>query len=428
MSAPSYDPFATESHSNPYPHYAELREKAPVYRLDGPGHYFVSRYEDVVEVLTHPEVFSSRAMSRMMMAGMSGGIQNIDASQGLDPGTADAIQQMAEIPGFNPIEMMNTPSIIASDPPNHARLRGILNRAFTPRRIASLENRVREIASDALDRMLVEEQFDFVSGFTVPLPVTVIAELLGVDHDRLDDFKRWSDTLISSATGSQSDDNTAAMLKTFREYSEYFVEHIERRRRDPKDDLISALVGAEEGEVALSPAETLRFTVLLLVAGNETTTNLMGNTMVSLLGEPEQFARVQANPGLVPNLVEEGLRHDGPVHMVFRETVQDAEIAGTKIPEGSLVLPILASANRDRSQFSDPDRFDIDRDTKGHVALGLGVHYCLGSSLARLEARVGFEELFKRVRELQFDTDAVEYVDSFMVRGPKRLPLTARSV
>ncbi len=428
MTAVQYNPFSAETRSDPYAHYAELRENAPVYRLEGPGFHLVSRYEDVQQVVKQPEIFSSRAMQRMMMSGMSVGIQNMDPGRALDASAMEGLAQLADGLGFNPVEMMTTPSVIASDPPNHSRLRNIVNRGFTPRRIAALEPRVREIANAALDRMLQKDEFDLVADFTIPLPVMVIAELLGVESDRFEDFKRWSDTLIQGTTGSASGTQPAALLMAFKEFNAYFMEQIERRRRDPKDDLISQLVAAEEGEVALTPMETLMFAVLLLVAGNETTTNLMGNGMLALLAEPEQFARVQADPKLVPAFVEESLRYDGPVQMLFRETTQDVELAGTKIPAGAVVLPIFASANRDEAQFRNADRFDIDRDTRGHVAFGLGIHFCLGASLARLEARVGFEELFKRVSGLHRLESEVEYVDSFLLRGARSLMLSAERV
>jgi len=419
-----YDPFSTQTRANPYVHYAELRKHSPVHRLDG-GFYLVSRYDDVRYVLMHPELFSSKAMQRMMMSGMGVGIQNMGNSQGIDPKALEVLGQMSEELGFNPAEMMTTPSVIASDPPNHERLRGIVNRGFTPRRIAALEPRIRQIAAEAVDRMLEKDEFDLVADFTIPLPVSVIAEILGVGSDRFADFKRWSDTLVSSSTGSASGTQPAALLGAFKDFNAYFMEQIELRRRDPKDDLISTLIAAEGGEAALTPMETLMFAVLLLVAGNETTTNLMGNTILALQREPEQFARVQSDPKLVPALVEEGLRYDGPVQMLFRETTQDVELAETKIPPGSSVMAIFASANRDEQQFPDPDRFDIDRDTHGHLAFGLGIHFCLGASLARLEARVGFEELFKRVSRLRRLDPEVEYVDSFLLRGPRQLRLTA---
>jgi cytochrome P450 len=428
MTTVHYDPFSTETRTDPYAHYAELRKHAPVHRLEGPGFYLVSRYKDVQRVVKQPEIFSSRAMQRMMMSGMSDGIQNMDPTQAPDPKALEGLAQMADGLGFNPIEMMTTPSVIASDPPNHSRLRNIVNRGFTPRRIAALEPRLREIASAALDRMLEKDEFDLVRDFTIPLPVMVIAELLGVEAERFEDFKRWSDTLIQSTTGSASGTQPAEMLAVFKEFNAYFMEQIELRRRNPKDDLMSQMTAAEDGEAALTPMETLMFAVLLLVAGNETTTNLMGNGILALLDEPEQFTRVQSDPKLAPKFVEEALRFDGPVQMLFRETTQDVELAGTKIPQGSVVLPIFASANRDEAQFPDADHFDIDRDTRGHVAFGLGIHFCLGASLARLEARVGFEELFKRVQRLHRLESDVEYVDSFLLRGVRRLMLSADRV
>ncbi len=428
MTTPAYDPFSNLTRADPYPHYAELRAHAPIHRLERSGFFLVSRYQDVAQLLKQPEAFSSRAMQRVVTSGVSAGIQNIQTGE--EPDT-EALQAMAPLfreLGFNPLEMMSTPSVIASDPPHHARLRGIVNRGFTPRRIAALEGRVRRIAGEALDRMLAGEVFDLVADFTIPLPVTVIAELLGVEADRRADFKRWSDSLIQGATGSASGTQPLELLQTFKEFDTYFMEQIERRRRDPKDDLISVLVAAEEGEAELEPMETLMFTVLLLVAGNETTTNLMGNAVHALLGAPEQLAKVQADPRRIPAMIEEALRYDGPVQMLFRETTRDVELSGTQIPQGSIVLPILASANRDERQFADPDRFDIERDTRGHLAFGFGIHFCLGASLARLEARVGFEELFRRVRALYRVEPEVGYVDSFLLRGPTGLPLRAELV
>jgi len=425
VSGVSYDPFSIETRADPYPHYAALRAHDPVHRLEGPGYYLVSRYEDVLHVLRHPELFSSRAMQRMMIAGLGVGISQMDPGRDSDPKALEVLGALAPALGFDPRAMLTTPSVIASDPPNHERLRSIVNRGFTPRRIAALEARVREIAREALDRMLARESFDLVAEFSVPLPVRVIAELLGVEPERFTDFKRWSDTLVSGTTGSASGTQPAELLVAFREFNAYFMEAIERRRRDPKDDLISTLVAAEGGEAALSPMETLMFTVLLLAAGNETTTNLIGNTLLALLPRPEQLARVCADRRLVPRLVEEGLRFDAPVQMLFRETTRDLELAGTAIPKGAAVMPIFGSANRDAAQFPEPDRFDIDRDTRGHLAFGFGIHFCLGASLARLEARVAFEELFARVSSLHRLEPETEYIDSFLLRGPRSLRLAA---
>jgi cytochrome P450 len=419
MTALTYDPFSEAVRQDPYPHYAALRELAPVHRLESTGFYVVTRYDDVMSVLRHPERFSSCAMQMMMRSAMGGGVQGMGAD-GPDPAAAQLLAKITEGLPFDAEEMMK-PSLIGSDPPNHERLRNIVNRGFTPRRIAALEPRVRRIARDALDQMLASEEVDLVSEYTVPLPVRVIAELLGVEPDRQNDFKRWSDEMISASTGSASGKSPESLVNSFREFNAYFIETMERRRKDPKDDLISALVAAEEGEASLTPAEGLMFTRLLLVAGNETTTNLLGNGILALMRHPEQMERVRSNPELIPGLVEEILRFDSPVQMLFRQATDDVELAETKIPKGAIVLPVFASANRDESQFANADRFDVTRKAQGHVAFGFGIHFCLGASLARLEARVGFEELFARTAILERIGDETKFIDSFLLRGPASL-------
>jgi len=423
MTAVAYDPFSTRTRANPYPSYAALREQAPVYQLEGPGFYLVSRYEDVLYVVKHPGLFSSKAMQQMMMSGMGAGIQKMDLSQGVDPKAIEALSSLSEGLGFNPVEMMTAPSVIASDPPNHERLRSIVNRGFTPRRISALEPRIRQIAGDALDRMLEKDEFDLVSDFTIPLPVTVIAELLGVESDRFADFKRWSDTLISGSTGSASATSPALLMDTFREFNAYFMEQIERRRRDPKDDLISTLVEAQDGETALTDYEVFMFIFLLLLAGNETTTNLLGNAVDALLAHPEELARVCEDPSLIPALIEETLRYDSPVQQLTRRIDRDVTIHGVDLPPNAEVQLLIGSANRDERQFPDGERFDIFRDTQGHMGFGFGVHFCLGASLARLEAQIALETLLARLPNLRRGSAEIERFDSFLVRGPTSLPL-----
>lgn len=423
QSVNQFDPFSMETHANPYPHLAELRKNAPVQWMEGSNYHLVSRYSDVVHVLKRPEAFSSRAMQKMMMSGMTSGIANANSGEGVDPAVLKLLSEIMEGLSFNPMEMFSKPSVIAADPPNHERLRNIVNRGFTPRRIAALEARIREIARGAVETMLKRDVVDFVDDLTIALPVTVIADLLGVERERRNDFKRWSDRLIQGATGSASGTRPEAMIAAFKEFNAYFMEAIERRRTEPSDDLISTLIAAEDGESALTPVETLMFAVVLLVAGNETTTNLMGNAMNALLDHPDQLHRVQSDPRLIPPMLEETLRYESPIRFLFREATEDVEVAGVPIPKGAIVLPLLGSANRDEDQFPKADRFDIDRDARGHLAFGFGIHFCLGASLARLEARVGFEEFFSRVTRAHRVESEVEYVDSFLMRGLRRLPL-----
>jgi cytochrome P450 len=198
---------------------------------------------------------------------------------------------------------------------------------------------------------------------------------------------------------------------------------IAARRSAPREDLITAITHAEIGETPLTPAEVLMFTTILLVAGNETTTNLLGNTLIALLAHPGELAKLQRDPGLVPSLVEEMLRYDGPVQLLFRRATRDVELSGTRIPAGATVVPLVGSANRDDAQFPAADRLDVTRETAGHLGFGFGIHFCLGASLARLEARVALEELLARFTGFELAQPGVEYIDSFLVRGPKRLAL-----
>ncbi len=414
-----YEPLSPEVNRDPYPFYEQMRREAPVHRIPSSGFYAVTRYADVMRVLKDPEIFSSSAMRLMMMSAMTGGIQNMPLD--LDQIRSER-EKVAEQLAFDPAMFLTAQSVISSDPPQHGKMRSIVNRGFTPRRISDLEPRVREIARVLIDGALGEPtgSFDLVRDYSIPLPVQVIAELLGVEPEKQGDFKRWSDTVVSAASGSGA--GPQEMIATFGEFTAYFDAVIEQRRAEPKDDLISALIRAEQGDT-LTSVEVIMFAVLLLVAGNETTTNLIGNGMQALLDHPDQLEKVRADPSLIPGFVEEALRYDSPVQVLFRQATEDVEVAGTKIPKGSIVLPIFASANRDDDQFPEASRFDITRNPQGHVAFGFGIHFCLGASLARLEARVAFEELLGRVARLErLEADA-EYIDSFLLRGPKSLSL-----
>ena len=419
MTTIPFDPFSDAQRDDPYPAYVRLRRESPVLRIES-GAYAVSRYADVAHVLRHPELFSSSAMQTMMASGFSAGLAG-----GIPPAEAARVAELlAKLP-VSVLRQGGAPFLIASDPPRHGPLRSLVNRGFTPRRIAALEPRVRAIAREKLAALDAARDFDIVSDFFVPLPVTVIAELLGVEPERSVDFKRWSDRIVAGVTGGVAAVGPVAVLEALTELSEYLAGVIELRRRDPRDDLVSTLIRAEEGETALASADVVMFVLLLLVAGNETTTNLLGNTLLALLAHPEELGRVRSDRRRIPALVEEGLRYDGPVQLLFRTTTRDVELAGARIPAGATVIPLLGSANRDDTQFPAAERFDVSRSTQGHLAFGLGIHFCLGASLARLEARVALEELLPRFERFERTEPRVEYLDSYLVRGPKRLPLRA---
>ncbi len=381
-----FNPFAPEFRADPYPVYAGLRRDYPVYRSERFGFYLVSRYDDVVHVLKNPTLFSSTAINTN-------------------------------------IRGRPTRTIINTDPPLHTRMRNLVNRAFTPRMVADLEPRIREITRELLDRVAPKGETDLVRDLAIPLPVTVIAEILGVDPERRDDFKRWS-TAVVAGDAATTDAERAAIERDLEDFQDYFEAVIEERRSQPRgDDLIRALIRAQEDEQLLSADDVLAFTALLLIAGNETTTNLIGNAVLALIEHPAELANVLDDPALVPNLLEEALRYDSPVQFLFRTTTEDTEVGGVLIADGAAVIPLYASANRDERKFPDPDRFDVTRNAQGHVAFGYGVHFCLGAPLARLEARAALEQVLLRLPNLRRAGDHVERISSPFLRGLKSLPL-----
>jgi cytochrome P450 len=410
-----FDPYSPAWRDDPYPKYRELRDHAPVHFSPEAEVWCVSRYEDVLTVLRSHDAFSSRAMMTQLMLG----------GEKTPPITLGSLWFAARLllaARINPFTLPNTPSLIASDGDRHALLRAIVNRGFTPRQIAAWERRAREIVEECLAAVR-GGPFDVVQSLAVPLPVTVIAEMLGIEPERRHDFKRWSDTVIDNATGAgRAEPFGPVVLDAFLEMTAYIVRIARERRRKPAGDLISQLVSIGGGE-GLSPVELVQFVTLLLVAGNETTTNLIGNATAALLDHPDQLGRVAADPSLVPGLIEEAVRFDAPVQLVFREALADVELAGVRIPAGATVVPLIGSANRDERRFTEPDRFDVGRNPQGHLGFGFGKHFCLGASLARLEAKVALEalvpELVRRRRE-----GRVARIDSFLVRGPSRLTLS----
>jgi cytochrome P450 len=319
-------------------------------------------------------------------------------------------------------------SMISSDPPRHRRLRNLVTQAFTPRAVAQLEPRIAAIVADLLDQVSAPgaagssqgERIDFIETFASPLPVTVIAELLGVPPERRADFRRWSDALVSnSGAGGWSGAATAQ-----REMAMYFGEMIGRRRAEPRDDLISHLISAEMDGQRLTPVELIGFCVLLLVAGNETTTNLLGGAVLAFDEHPEQWERLRAEPALIPAAVEEVLRYNSPVQSMFRSARAGARLGETVAWEGQPVVAWIGSANRDEAQFEHPERFDITRAPNRHLAFGHGIHFCLGAPLARLEARVALEALAQRSRRIQVAPDArLDWLESAIVYGVKQLPV-----
>jgi cytochrome P450 len=416
-----FDPFGRDWRDDPYPTYRRLRDEAPVHHSAERGVWSVTRFDDVMGVLKNPDIFSSRAMFTMLMSGGN--------DEGLPPlswGFVRFLSKMIWKTHLNPLEFRTARNLIAEDGESHTALRAIVNRGFTPRRVADWEGRIRELVEQGISRLRRGESFDVIRDLAVPVPVTVIAEMLGVPSDRIGDFKHWSDTLIEFTTGAGRDDPFG------RKYTDVFIELIlflkqltRERRGHPAEDVISAIVAEQDGAVGLTDREVIQFVMLLLVAGNETTTNLIGNIVDALLDRPHVTEQVAADPSLVPALVEEGLRFDTPVQVVFRTTTQDAEIRGVRIPKKEFVAVFLGSANRDERRFPDPDRLDVTRDPQPFPGFGFGKHFCLGASLARLETRIALEALVPELPRLARVEEHVARIDSFLVRGPQRLELRA---
>lgn len=389
-----YNPFLPEVRENPYPYYAYLRQHAPVHQVKDMGYWVITRYDDVFSALRNPQVFSSS----FFMAALMG--------------------------EFSPF-LAEVPLMIGCDPPNHTRLRKLVNRAFTPRRIASLEAHLHKMVHSLLDQAAAEGAFDLTRDLAIPVPVMAIAELLGVPPERYRDFRRWTACVIQGTNGGTAlpPEMRAEIRQSTDELHAYFRAAIAAYRQKPGDNLISDLVRAEEENQVLTADEVMNMVLLVMFGGSETTTNLIGNMMLALLDNPDQLAAVRANPSLAPQVVEEAVRYDAPVQGLFRQTTQDVELSATKIPAGSVVQLMFGSASRDERKFSDPDRFDILRNSDGHVSFGFGIHFCLGAQLARLEAKVALEGLLQRFARISRTDAQITRLESIALRGPKALPL-----
>jgi cytochrome P450 len=311
--------------------------------------------------------------------------------------------------------------MLSTEPPEHTRLRRLVSKAFTPRSIEELRPRIQEIVDELLDSVTTTE-FDLVQALAWPLPVIVIAEMLGIPHEDRDRFKHWSDAMIATLGGDYS------LLAEARRSNEELVDYVsavmDDRRRNPKADLISRLVAAEEDGSGLSEDEILGTVALLLVAGNETTTHLIAAGMLTLFRHPDQMEILRNDPSLLPSAVEEMLRFCGPVHTTRRLALADSTLDGADIQRGDTIIALLAAANRDPAKYSDPDRFDVVRNPSDHVAFGAGIHFCLGAPLARAEAQIAIGSLLRRYPHLRCLDMKPEWSGTFAVRGLARLMVT----
>ena len=400
QSGVTYNPLSPRVYSNPYPTYSALRTKDPVHWSPLMDSWVLSRYADVDAVLRDHKRFSSDSRNRQR----SRGRQVQTAMAGGDP------------------------SMLFLDPPDHTRLRALVSKAFTPQAIEALKPRIQAIVTELLEQIEDPATFDLMDTIAYPLPVIVMAELLGVPPEDRVQFKIWSDQRARALEPTIKPHEVQAAIRAGEALDAYFLDIINVRRKELRPDLISSLVAAEEAGDKLTQREVVVMLRLLLVAGNETTTNLIGNGMLALLQHPEQLQILRDNPHLMPAAVEELLRYDPPVQVDGRTVFEDVEIRGRQVRKGQGVVLLLGAANHDPEVFNYPERLDITRQEASNIAFGRGIHHCLGAPLARLEGRIAFEALFERYSDMRLLTAHPSFKDNIVLRGLRTLPLGATPV
>jgi len=394
MAQVQFNPMDPEFVADPYPTYHRLRANDPVHRSPL-GFWILTRYEDVVSVLRDPRLGKE-------------GIEALVAARYGAPAPAVGL------------------SMLVRDPPDHTRLRSLVNKAFTPRVVEVLRPRVQQIVDGLLDAVKRAGGMDLIEDFAYPLPVIVICEMLGVPAADRERFKQWGLDIARSLDAlllPPESDVAKRGAGARRALAEYFRALIAERRASPRPDLLSGLVAAEEAGDKLSEDELLATCMLLLIAGHETTVNLIGNGTLALLRHPAELGRLRDDPTRIGSAVEELLRYDGPVQRTTRIPSEDVVLGGRTIGKGEMVMAFIGAADRDPAQFPEPDRLDITRTDNRHVAFGLGIHFCLGAPLARVEGQIAINTLVSRLPKLALATDRPEYRQSLTLRGLTALPV-----
>ncbi len=401
--ASAFNPLSPEFQANPYPYYEMLRANMPVYFWEDWGMWFLSRYDDNVAALKDARLGHEilKVMTREEL--------------GWAPEPPEEVM---------PLVQTQRSWMLFKDPPDHARLRTLVHKAFTPHMVERLRARAQAITDHLIDAALANGGMDLVTDLALPLPVTVIAEMLGVPPGDQMVFRSWSNDLAGTLELTESQEVYQRGAQATIEFSAYIRDLIAARRKQPQEDLISALVAAEAEHDKLTEDEMVSMGIQLLVAGNETTVNLIGSGTLALLRHPDQWAKLKADPTLVKSAVEELLRFDGPVQLTGRWVMEDMEFAGQTFHKGQQVATLLGAANRDPSRFANPSELDITRDPNPHIAFGNGIHFCLGAPLARLEAQIAFATLARRLPDMQLADENPPYKQTYVVRGLAHLPVT----
>jgi cytochrome P450 len=403
--APLFNPFSPEFRANPYPGYDLLRTHMPVFYMEDRrrGSWFLSHYDDCVTALKDPRL--GREIQRLMTR----------EQLGLPPEVPEALRPTVE---------MNSRFMLFRDPPDHTRLRTLVHKAFTPRMVERLRERAQTIANDLIDGMLARGEADLMADFALLLPLTIIAEMLGVPLSDFDLFHRWTTAIAPTIDMTSSPEEIALGAQATVEFAAYLHDLIAERRKAPPEDLISALVTAEAEGDKLSEDETIAMCILLLTAGHETTVNLIGNGTLALLRHPDQWEMLKANPASSKSAVEEFLRYDPPIQFTARDVYEDMEFGGQMLKQGQTVVILFGAANHDPSRFANPNTLDITRDPNPHIAFGNGIHFCVGAPLARMEGQIAFATLARRLPDLHLAADTPIYRNTFVLRALRELPVT----
>ncbi len=396
------NPLLPEFLENPFPTYHKMREISPVAWSEKSKYWMCTGYEEIRNILG--DMAYEKQLQRW---------KQVNPLLKMVPEVANLMKSRA-------VWMLNM------NPPDHTRLRGLVNRAFTPTMVKGMRPHIETIANHLIDGLEDKKEFDFVAEFAFQLPVIVIAKMLGVPEEDREKFKHWSNTLTDTLEPTPNLEHLKKANKANEELYEYLRPLVQERRREPKNDLISALVAAEEDGKKLTEEEMLSNCILILVAGHETTVNLIGNTVRMLWQHPDQLALLKSNPELVPGAIGEVLRFESPVQTTRRLAGEDMELCGQHIKQGDMMVLFTGAANRDPKQWTDPDKFDITRDTKKHLAYGHGIHHCLGSSLADTEGQVALETLLKRMPDLKVLPQKIEMRNTFALRGAKSLMVSPK--
>lgn len=397
----AFNPLARGFLDDPYAQYRRLQERDPVHRSRLIGGWVLTRYADIMPVLADT---SFLADDRKLP-------------------TYDRQRQQLVKAGIVEADEEETATMLRSDPPDHTRLRSLVSKAFTPRAIENLQPRIEAIVNELLDEAEGDGQMEVMRDLAYPLPVIVIAELIGVPAEDRDQLKHWSDEIVRALLGVPNMEDMRRSVTASNEMNAYIAGIAEERRREPREDLLSALLAAEEQGDKLSMDEVLSTVLLILVAGHETTTNLIGNGLLALLRNPDQLALLRDDPALIQSTVEELLRYDSPVQATARFSAEERQIDGHTAKPWEQIVLLLGAANRDPAQFTNPERLDITRDEGPPLSFSHGIHFCLGAPLARIEGQAALSALVQRYPDLRLDSERVEWGEGIILRGLKALPV-----